>query len=152
MRHLTLAVGLAVVVVGACAKPPGGAAGASTANPQPMASKPIAETSWTLTHLGTEPVVVADKQREPYLMFKDGRVSGDAGCNRLSGGYTQDGGKLTFTPMTLTRMACPTGMEVESKLIAAFAKVAGLKRNDTQLDLLDAGGATVARLTARPNQ
>ena len=152
MRHLTIAPGLAVLVVGACAKPPDGAAGAATAGPQPMASTTIAETSWTLTHLRTEPVAVADKQREPYLVFKDGRVSGYAGCNQLSGGYTQDGGKLTFTPMALTRMACPTGMDVESQLIAALAKVAGLKRNDTQLDLLDASGATVARLTARPNQ
>ncbi len=116
-----------------------------------MASTPIADTSWTLTHLRTEPVDVADKQREPYLMFKDGRVSGYAGCNQLSGGYTQDGGKLTFTPMALTRMACATGMDVESKFIAALAKVAGLKRTDTQLDLLDVSGATVARLTARPN-
>jgi heat shock protein HslJ len=113
---------------------------------------PIADTSWTLSHLGTEPVVVADKQREPYLMFKDGRVSGDAGCNRLSGGYTQDGGKLTFTPMTLEAHGVRDRHGVESRLIAALAKVAGLKRNDTQLDLLDAGGATVARLTARPNQ
>jgi len=152
MRHWTLAAGLAVIVVGACAKPPGGAAGASTADPQPMASMPLADTSWTLTHLRTEPVAVADKQREPFLVFKDGRVSGYAGCNQLSGGYTQDGGKLTFTPMALTRMGCPTGMGVESQLIAALAKVAGLKRNDTQLDLLDASGTTVARLTARPNQ
>ena len=113
----------------------------------------IADTSWTLTHLGSEPVVVAaEKQREPYLMFRDGRVSGNAGCNRLSGGYTQDGGKLTFTPIALTRMACPTGMDVESKFTAALGKVAGLKRTDTQLDLLDASGATVARLRARPNQ
>ena len=152
MRHLTIALGLAVVVVGACAKPTGSAGGASTAGPQSMASMTIADTSWTLTHLGTEPVVVADKQREPHLMFKAGRVSGNAGCNRLSGGYTQDGGKLTLTPMALTRMACPTGMDVESKFTAALGKVAGLKRTDNQLDLLDASGATVARLTTRPNQ
>jgi heat shock protein HslJ len=151
MRHLTFAVMLAVVV-GACAKPAGGAAGASTASPQSAASTTIADTSWTLTHLGTEPVVVVDKQRAPYLTFKDGRVSGNAGCNRLSSGYTQDGRSLTLTPMALTRMACPTGMDVESKFTAALGKVAGLKRTDNQLDLLDASGATVARLTARPNQ
>jgi len=152
MRRLTAMIGLTVVVVGACAKPPSGAAGAKVEAPQAAARVRIADTSWTLTHLGTEPVVVADKQREPYLIFKDGRVSGNAGCNRLSGGYTQDGGTLTFTPMALTRMACATGMDVETKFTAALAKVAGIKRTDTQLDLLDGGGATLARLTARPSQ
>ena len=151
MRDLTIAFGLAVLVSAACAKPPGGATATTSAGPQPMASTAIAGTSWTLTHLRTEPVAVADKQREPFLVFKDGRVSGYAGCNQLSGGYTQDGGKLTFTPMALTRMACPTGMDLESQLIAALARVAGLERNDTQLDLLDASGTTVARLTARPS-
>jgi len=36
----------------------------------------------------------------------DGKVSGDAGCNRFVGGYTTDGTSITIGPLATTLMAC----------------------------------------------
>jgi len=46
---------------------------------------------------------------ETYQLNFDGagRVSGQAGCNRFSGAYTQRGRTLTAGPLAVTRMACP---------------------------------------------
>lgn len=43
-----------------------------------------------------------------YVMqFGEGRITGQAGCNRFSGTYTQRGVRLTAGPIMATRMACP---------------------------------------------
>jgi heat shock protein HslJ/uncharacterized membrane protein len=41
------------------------------------------------------------------IQFGEGRITGQAGCNRLSGAYTQRGDRLTAGPIMATRMACP---------------------------------------------
>jgi GGDEF domain-containing protein len=42
-----------------------------------------------------------------HLDFENGRVSGRAGCNQLSGAYSQQGSTLRAGPLMGTRMACP---------------------------------------------
>lgn len=41
------------------------------------------------------------------LSFDEARLSGQAGCNRLNGAYTQRRNRLTAGPISATRMACP---------------------------------------------
>jgi heat shock protein HslJ/uncharacterized membrane protein len=41
------------------------------------------------------------------IQFGEGRIAGQAGCNRFNGPYTQRGDRLTAGPITATRMACP---------------------------------------------
>lgn len=36
----------------------------------------------------------------------DGRVTGNAGCNSFTARFTQEGGQITFSELTATRMAC----------------------------------------------
>ena len=52
---------------------------------------------------------------KPFIQFRsDGRVSGHAGCNRFTGGYTEDGGNLSFGLLAMTQMMCaPADMERE---------------------------------------
>jgi heat shock protein HslJ len=41
------------------------------------------------------------------MQFTADRLSGQAGCNRFSGGYTLGGDTLTPGALAMTRMACP---------------------------------------------
>ena len=38
---------------------------------------------------------------------EDGKVYGDSGCNRFTGGYTVKGDRITIGPLASTMMACP---------------------------------------------
>ena len=64
----------------------------------------LADTSWTIIEIDGSPVGGTN-----YRMQFDGqgRLSGQAGCNRFSGPYTQRGRTLTPGAIVATRMACP---------------------------------------------
>lgn len=72
----------------------------------------IAATSWTFVSIGGTPVA---PDRPTSLQFDGARLSGSAGCNRFSGGYSVADGTLTAGPLMATKMACPgAGMVQES--------------------------------------
>lgn len=126
-------------------------AACSTPAPPPtitmvQAAATLEDTSWELVKLGDAPVVLEAGQRAPYIVLtaSDRRVSGFAGCNRLMGGYTSEGAKLSFTQLAGTMMACAQGMELEQALHAALAKVAGWRLEGNDLTLLDASGKALA--------
>ena len=64
----------------------------------------LAETNWLIVDINGSIV-----GGETYQLNFDGqgRLSGQAGCNRFSGPYTQSGHRLTPGPIVATRMACP---------------------------------------------
>jgi heat shock protein HslJ len=41
------------------------------------------------------------------MVFAQGLVAGNAGCNRYNGGYSTDGQSIAIGPLMSTRMACP---------------------------------------------
>jgi len=64
----------------------------------------LAGTNWTVDAMGG---VAAVSGKEPSITFtEDGQINGTTGCNRFFGGYAQDGGKVTFTGVGMTKMAC----------------------------------------------
>ena len=64
--------------------------------------------TWRVVEIGGCPVAAGEPNREPHLVFSDAdRVSGSTGCNRFTGTYKQDGNNLQFTPLAVTKMACP---------------------------------------------
>lgn len=76
---------------------------------------------WTVTQLDTGPLPAGINVT---LSFSDGRVAGNSGCNRLSGGYALTGEGLSFTAIATTRMACPAPqMETEQSVLAALASI-----------------------------
>ncbi|UTX52092.1 META domain-containing protein [Leucobacter aridicollis] len=45
---------------------------------------------------------------QPHLVLEEGgKLSGTDGCNRLSGGWEQDGEVIIFGEVAMTLMACP---------------------------------------------
>jgi heat shock protein HslJ len=69
---------------------------------------------WTMADLnGGGPVARGE------LAFTADSVAGTAGCNRLAGGWQQDGATIRLGPLAGTRMACPPAvMAVEARVMA----------------------------------
>jgi uncharacterized lipoprotein YbaY/heat shock protein HslJ len=111
----------------------------------------LENTYWKLMRLGSQPVTVADNQREPHFVLQSEtkRVSGSGGCNRMMGSYTLDGDKLAFSQMAGTMMACPEGMDLEQAFHAALQKVAKWRIDGETLELFDAAGVSVAGFESR---
>ena len=74
-------------------------------------------------------------------------MRGWGGCNRLTGGYTLQGDRLSFGHIATTLMACP---DMERQFLQALGRVTGWKITGQKLTLLDDQGNTVARFQARP--
>ncbi len=103
---------------------------------------------WYFTAVGDTEVRNSDTAEEwPYLMFDPatGRVSGNAGCNQLSGSYTSTAqGGITFgDDMISTRMMCPD-MSMERKVLQSLPTVRRYTLKDGTLTLIAEDGARVA--------
>ncbi|MGE0027343.1 MAG: META domain-containing protein [Thermoleophilia bacterium] len=84
----------------------------------------------------------------PTATFADGRVTGTTGCNRYSGTYTVEGGRLTIETGPQTLKACPPPAdEVEQAYLAALGRVGGWRVEGDELVLL-ADGAPALRFHA----
>ena len=110
----------------------------------------LASTRWVLTRLNDEPVDASKLQREPFIALEgnERRVFGNGGCNRVVGGYQLDGDKIVFTPLALTRMACPDAA-FETAFETALAAAARWNITGAHLELFDANGVVVARFEER---
>ena len=112
---------------------------------------PLESSYWKLTRLGSQPVLVAERQREPHLILRpeEQRFGGSGGCNALLGGYRLDGERLEFSQAASTMMACPEGMQTEAAFAAALTQVRSWRVIGEHLELLDADGVPLARLERR---
>lgn len=80
----------------------------------------------------------------------DGRVSGHAGCNRFGGSYNEDGGKLSFGPIAMTKMMCPPAdMERERELTELLQNTRQFEATHRKLTLYSGSGKVLATLQRR---
>lgn len=107
--------------------------------------------SWVLTAI--EGVEVSDAgfpDNKPWIMFDSAekRVTGFAGCNRLSGFYSGDNSSsISFSAMATTKIACPA-MQSEQMFLAALNKTTGYKVTPENLILTGENGGELARFEA----
>ena len=161
-RWLPLSVFLAVAATAAMTAASGPPGRGSRADPwtsperpesaeQAQNTEPLEDTYWKLTRVGDRSVNAEEGQREPHLVLHSGtgRVSGAAVCNRLLGRYEAEETNLTFSDVAMSRMACPSGMDVERRFVAALraSRTARIRRQT--LELLDSNGKSLARFEAR---
>lgn len=101
----------------------------------------LADTNWTFVSIGG---VDVSGDRPTSLQFDGTRLSGSAGCNRISGHYTSDGKRLTAGPLIATRMACPgAAMTQEQAFLALMAKPVSMRFTpEGRLVLVGEGGAS----------
>jgi heat shock protein HslJ len=72
-------------------------------DPRVQASTSVIEGNWRIEALNGRPVA---RGTSPTVSFDNGRISGNASCNRFSGSFRLDRGRLTAGPLASTRMAC----------------------------------------------
>jgi len=84
----------------------------------------LTETYWKLIELDGQPAVPGAGGHELHMVLtgEGSRVRGFSGCNRFTGGYQSNSGKLTFTQLASTRMACMEGMELEQRFLDALGR------------------------------
>lgn len=116
----------------------------------PLVDSVLHDTYWKLVRLNGVPVRIAEKQREPHLVFAsdEPRISGNSGCNHMMGSYELDGDKLHLSRMAGTMMACLDGMELEQQFLQSMEKVVRYHISGSHLDLLDTAGVVIARFEA----
>ena len=68
----------------------------------------LAGADWRLSELSGRSAIPTEVSRRPWLRFEpdSGRVSGSAGCNRVTGPFTTDRGAIRFGLLAATTMAC----------------------------------------------
>ena len=93
------------------------------------------------------PIITLDGSRDVHIAMAaekgETRISGFAGCNNLTGGYTLSGDNVKFVIAT-TKMMCPEEqMAVEAFLLNALSSATSYKIEGDVLELLD-GQTTLA--------
>ena len=114
--------------------------------------------AFTLNDLSGEWVItsvygaqVSDMENTPFLAFdiNQMRVHGNAGCNTINGGFSQEEGKansLKFSQMISTLMACPN-LEAERQILDALNQVASFSFNeDGTMSLFNEDGEELLKL------
>jgi heat shock protein HslJ len=112
-----------------------------------LAPERLAGTGWGIVAIDGRPIRPAENYR---LEFGDGRLDGQAGCNRFSGPYSESG--LTLRPGAImsTRMACPEpGMTHERRMLRLLGAPVRYSFADGETLLLSGSGVT-ARLRRLP--
>ena len=128
---------VAIAAQAACEAP---ASGAAT----------LENTYWKLINLRGQAVAVPDRGREPHIILQAAqhRMAGSGGCNRISGGYTLAGERITFGRTAGTMMACADSMAQERAFLDALAEVARWRIDGQRLELRDERGDVLARFEA----
>lgn len=103
-------------------------------------------TSWRIAEIAGAPTI---KDAPADIAFASGKISGNAGCNRMSGAYTADGSRLAAGPIMTTKMACaPDRLAQESAILALLSKPMSIRHLDDGSMLLMAPGGVTLRLVA----
>lgn len=133
----------AAVLVAACG-------GGASPSPSPATSEPpVASPSPAAAAValdGTRWVLVRGLAELPDgatvdAVFGDGRVAGQAPCNRYFADATVDGSSLTIGPVGATKMSCGPALDAaEEAYVAALGNVTAFAVAGSTLTLLDANG------------
>lgn len=113
---------------------------------EPLVSAPLIGTTWTALGInnGRGAVSSAAPEATVTAVFgADGRVAGDAGCNRYGGAFTDRDGVLSIGPLAATRRACPDArvMEQEAAFLAAMERATTYEIELDRLELRAPDGA-----------
>lgn len=127
-------------------------ADATTGCARPAGPPALENAYWRPIRVGGRAIDPLAGRIEAHLVLLTGeeaRYAATMGCNRMAGGYVVDGAGLRFTRGLATRMACPAPLEgYERALGAALTATRGWRIDGDTLELVDDGGAPLARFEA----
>jgi len=99
-----------------------------------LAGPELGGTSWKLMQLG--PNGALDEAPATLSFSKDGKVSGNGGCNSFQGPYTVSGMTLKIGPLASTMKACGDAADKqESSLLKALEQAQAFQIGATQLQI-----------------
>ena len=130
--------------------------GALVASYQPQTASQLTGVNWEVVNYNHNQQAVQGVllgTQITAVFGEDGQMSGTAGCNNYSAGYTVDGNAITIGPAISTMMFCgdPEGvMEQEMAYLQALPSAATYVVQGDRLDLLAADGTIVAIYAAKP--
>ncbi len=93
------------------------------------------EGQWTVKRLSG----VDTLEKEPTLSFKDGQISGNAGCNNYSASCNIEGNSLAIGLAMATKMYC-TNMTIEKAFFDCLKKAKTFKKEGKVLFIYDGNG------------
>ena len=105
--------------------------------------RPVVDGNWRVQSIAGRPVVQGTRVT---LAFSNGRVSGNTGCNSLTGRFAFDRGRLNAGPLVTTKRACMGRgqMAQERDLLALLGERLSVSRNrNGKLVLTGARGRTL---------
>jgi heat shock protein HslJ len=119
------------------------------------AERPVAleGTRWQVNGIaiGGDAVSSTIAGTEADITLDAGALTGTAGCNRLTGSYSVDGGasegSISFSDIATTRKLCePDVMEQERQILAALEAAASYSIEGSTMSLSDDGGSFLLSL------
>jgi heat shock protein HslJ len=123
--------------------------GAGPAAAEPEAA--LTGTYWRAVTIDGSPAAQLPQKREAHMMFnaEGKRVSGSTGCNRFTGTFTQTGDSLNFSPLAVTKMACPPALTAQERaFLSVLQATTAMHLAGNTLELKDAAGKVRLRLEA----
>lgn len=92
----------------------------------------LEDTYWRLSSLNNIPVGAGNN--EPYIMLHRGKITGNTGCNDITGKYT-DYSRMDMVKFdaATTEMACMNGMEAERLMQQVLSQTTKYKQNGNNL-------------------
>lgn len=120
--------------------------------PTASAGTSLIDGSWRIEALNGRPVA---RGTSPTIAFDNGRVSGNASCNRFNGSFTSARGRLTTDRVASTRMACVDRARNRQEqailgLLGDRLVVSTGNRGGNRLVLTGARGRTMTLVRGRP--
>ena len=153
MRMLPALAALTVTLAGCTAQGGGttlgsaaGTAASAVGLLAPEARSRLEANRWELVYWEGTPVPHGDNGEPVILTFAEGRVSGHAGCNRMTAGYElgPEAGRIIVKAPVTTRMACEEGrMTFEAAFTKAFSAATTVRFEGNHLHLDSPGVPTL---------
>lgn len=81
---------------------------------------------WRTSTMGVKQTITFDDE---------GKVYGDSGCNRFTGGYTVKGDRITIGPLASTMMYCEGKMDAEQSFLFKLQAAVSYKATEKKLKL-----------------
>lgn len=108
--------------------------------------QPLLGAEWLVEDIGGQGVI--DDTKAALHFLRDGRLAGNATCNRILGSYEANDGRLTVSPAGTTMMACPEAlMNQERRLLDLLTRIEGYSFDSSGGLILRAENGTT--ITAR---
>lgn len=107
MNKLALLIMIVVLGTG-CATAPSPVQDERSTDPKMILDK---TWQWISTTTPVEKIEASNPERYTILLSTEGRLQAKFDCNGGGGGYEISDGKLAFSPLISTRMACPEGTQ-----------------------------------------